>query len=121
MPGDCRDLAIMTAREHGNLHRAQELNATTVVTLFARCDAFRKPDRFGQMLLAAECDARGRVGGDQEFRTRPYPQAAYLLAALAAARRVDAGAVAAACGEQKQRIPDAVYQARVAAVKASWR
>jgi tRNA nucleotidyltransferase (CCA-adding enzyme) len=121
VPTECRDLAVMTAREHGNLHRALELNATTVVTLFTRCDGFRKPERFGQMLLAAECDARGRVGGGHDFRTKPYPQAAYLLAALAAARGVDAGAIAAQCGENKQRIPDAVYQARVSAVKASWR
>jgi tRNA nucleotidyltransferase (CCA-adding enzyme) len=111
----------MTAREHGNIHRAAELNATTVVTLFARCDAFRKPERFAHMLLAAECDARGRIGGGQDFRSKPYPQSAYLLAALAAARGVDAGAVALACGENKERIPDAVYQARVAAVKASRR
>jgi tRNA nucleotidyltransferase (CCA-adding enzyme) len=61
------------------------------------------------------------VGGDQDFRSKPYPQAAYLLAALGAARGVDAGAIAAQCGEHKQRIPDAVYQARVGAVKASWR
>jgi tRNA nucleotidyltransferase (CCA-adding enzyme) len=121
VPLECRDLAVMTAREHGNVHRALELNATTMVTLFARCDAFRKPERFAQMLLAAECDARGRIGAGQDFRSKPYPQAAYLLAALAAARGVDAGAVALACGENKQRIPDAVYQARVSAVKASWR
>lgn len=121
VPTECRELAVMTAREHGNLHRALELNATTMVTLFARCDGFRKPERFAQMLLAAECDARGRVGGGQDFRSRPYPQTAYLLAALAAARGIDAGAIAAQCGENRQRIPDAVYQARVTAVKASWR
>jgi len=121
VPTECRDLAVMTAREHGNVHRALELNATTMVTLFTRCDGFRKPERFAQMLLAAECDSRGRIGGDQDFRSKPYPQAAYLLAALAAARGVDAGAVALACGENKQRIPDAVYQARVSAVKANSR
>ena len=120
VPLDCRDLAVMTAREHGNLHRALELNATTVVTLFVRCDALRKPERFAQMLLAAECDARGRAGGGQDYRSAPYPQRPYLLAALAAARGVDAGAVAAQCGENKHHIPDAVYQARVGAVKRSW-
>ena len=121
VPVDCRDLAIMTAREHGNLHRALELKATTVVTLMVRCDAFRRPERFAQMLQAAECDARGRIGGDHDFRTKPYAQSQYLLAALAAARSVDAGAVAQQCGDNKAHIPDAVYQARVSAVKASWR
>jgi tRNA nucleotidyltransferase (CCA-adding enzyme) len=121
VPTECRDLAVMTAREHGNVHRALELNATTMVTLLTRCDGFRKPERFGQMLLAAECDARGRVGGGQDLRTRAYPQSAWLRAAQDAARGVDAGAIAAQCGEDKRRIPDAVYQARVSAVKASWR
>lgn len=122
VPADCRDLALMTAREHGNVSRAEVLRANTLVTLFERCDALRKPQRFADMLLAAECDFRGRgAGGDDSFQHKPYPQPAYLLAALAAARAVDAGAVAAACGENKARIPEAVHAARVSAVKAQVR
>ncbi|MES2128968.1 MAG: multifunctional CCA addition/repair protein [Pseudomonadota bacterium] len=112
---DCRELAILTAREHGNVSRALELRANTLVTLFERCDAFRKPQRFEQMLLAAECDFRGRAGAD--FLTRPYPQAPHLLDALAGARAVNAGAVAQRCGENWARIPEAVHAARVSAVK----
>jgi tRNA nucleotidyltransferase (CCA-adding enzyme) len=108
----------MTAREHGNISRAEVLRANTLVTLFERCDAFRKPQRFGQMLQAAECDSRGRGGAADDFRTRPWPQGPYLLAALAAARAVNAGEVAAGCGENKARIPLAVHGARVSAVKA---
>jgi tRNA nucleotidyltransferase (CCA-adding enzyme) len=118
VPGDCRELAVMTAREHGNISRAGQLRANTLVTLFERCDAFRKPQRFGQMLMAAECDSRGRGGDADDFRTRPWPQGDYLLAALAAARAVNAGEVAGACGENKARIPLAVHGARVSAVKA---
>jgi tRNA nucleotidyltransferase (CCA-adding enzyme) len=59
VPTECRDLAVMTAREHGNVSRALELRPNTIVTLLERCDAFRKPERFAQMLLASECDARG--------------------------------------------------------------
>ncbi len=121
VPNECRDLAIMTAREHGNVSRAQSLRANTIVTLFERCDAFRKPQRFAAMLQASECDFRGRGGPGDDFLTRPYPQAAHLLAALAAARAVDAGAVAQRCGEQRERIAEAVHQARVAAVKAAVR
>jgi tRNA nucleotidyltransferase (CCA-adding enzyme) len=124
VPNDCRELAIMTAREHGNISRAQDLRANTMVTLFERCDGFRKPQRFEQMLLAAECDARGRGGeGDEgaDFRTRPWPQGPYLLAALNAARAVNAGEVAAACGDDKARIALAVHGARVSAVKAALR
>ena len=118
VPNDCRDLAVMTAREHGNIGRALELRANTIVTLFERCDAFRKPGRFADMLLAAECDARGR-GGD--FPSQPYPQGPYLLAALAAARAVDAGAVAQRFCENTARIPEAIHAARVSAVKAALR
>ncbi|MEJ7807976.1 MAG: multifunctional CCA addition/repair protein [Telluria sp.] len=121
VPNDCRDLAIMTAREHGNVSRAESLRANTLITLFERCDAFRKPARFAQMLLAAECDSRGRGSDTDDFRTRAWPQGPYLAAALAAARAVNAGQVAASCGENKARIPLAVHGARVSAVKAALR
>jgi len=119
VPGDCRDLAVMTAREHGNAGRAFEMRPATLVELFERCDAFRKPQRFSDMLAAAECDSRGRTG----FEDRPYPQKDYLERALASARGVDAGRIA---GEtmnkhpgEPQRIQEAVRQARIAAVKAA--
>jgi tRNA nucleotidyltransferase (CCA-adding enzyme) len=118
VPNECRELALMTAREHGNVSRAEILRPNTIVTLFERCDAFRKPQRFEQMLLASECDFRGRGGEGDDFRTRPYPQAPYLLAALLAARSVNAGEVAARYAETPERIRDAVHAARVRAVKA---
>ena len=121
VPNECRDLALMTAREHGNVGRALALRANTMVTLFERCDALRKPERFARMLLAAECDFRGRGGPLDDFRRRPYPQAPHLLAALAAARAVDGGAVAARWAAQRARIGAAVHAARVSAVKAARR
>lgn len=113
---DCRDLALITAREHGNVARAFELRPNTMVTLFERCDAYRKPERFNDMLLAAECDARGRGDPAHEMRTRAYPQRPYLERALAVARAVNAGEVAASCGANKAQIPEAVHRARVTAV-----
>ncbi len=118
VPNECRELALMTAREHGNVSRAEILRSNTIVTLFERCDAFRKPRRFEQMLLASECDFRGRGGEGDDFRTRPWPQGPHLLAALAAARAVDAGEVARRYAENPERIKDAVHAARVSAVKA---
>jgi len=118
VPNECRDLAVMTAREHGNVGRALILRASTIVTLFERCDAFRKPRRFEQMLLAAECDFRGRGGPADGFRDKPFPQAAHLLAALAAARGVDAGAIAHGLSAQPAKIAEAVHRGRVAAVQA---
>jgi tRNA nucleotidyltransferase (CCA-adding enzyme) len=121
VPNDCRELAVMTAREHGNVSRAEILRPNTIVTLFERCDAFRKPERFAQMLLAAECDSRGRGDERHELRTRPYPQGPHLLRALEAARAVNAGEVAARYAENKEKIPEAVHAARVSAVKAALR
>jgi tRNA nucleotidyltransferase (CCA-adding enzyme) len=121
VPNDCRELALMTAREHGNVSRALELRPNTIVTLFQRCDAFRKPERFAQMLLASECDYRGRGNAEHDFRTRPYPQPERLLHALAAARGVNAGEVAARYADQKEKIAEAVHAARVSAVKAALR
>jgi tRNA nucleotidyltransferase (CCA-adding enzyme) len=114
IPNDCRDLAVMTAREHGNVGRALELRANTIVTLFERCDAFRKPRRFVDMLSASECDYRGRTG----FADRPFTQPAYLQAALHAAQSVNAGEVAQRYLDRPQYIPQAVHAARVAAVSA---
>jgi tRNA nucleotidyltransferase (CCA-adding enzyme) len=121
VPSECRDLAVMTAREHGNVARAEQLRANTLVTLFERCDAFRKPQRFEQMLRAAECDYRGRRGGGLDFTDRPFPQAPYLLGALQAARAVDAGAVARRCTDEgrPERIREFVHAARVTAVKVA--
>jgi tRNA nucleotidyltransferase (CCA-adding enzyme) len=118
VPNECRELALMTAREHGNVTRAEILRANTIVTLFERCDAFRKPARFEQMLLASECDFRGRGSPGDDFRLKPFPQAPHLLAALAAARGVDAGAVAQRHADKPERIKEAVHAARVSAVKA---
>jgi len=120
IPNDCQDLALMTAREHGNVARALELRAVTVVSLLERCDAFRKPQRFVDMLRATECDYRGRSG----FEQRPFPQAPYLEALLAAAQSVKAGVIAAMFVQEPQRIPEAIRAARVELVReriVEWR
>jgi tRNA nucleotidyltransferase (CCA-adding enzyme) len=119
VPTECRDLAVLAAREHGNVHRALELRCNTIVKLFERSDAFRKPARFLQLLQVAECDARGREGAGVSFRDTPLPQRYYLERALAAARGINAGEIAQACGDQPARIPDMVREARVRAVRAA--
>ena len=111
LPHDCRDLALITAREHGIVGRAFELRAATIVNLLLRCDALRKPQRFEQMLQASECDRRGRTG----FEQVAFDQRAYLMGALQAAQSVDAGLIAAACPAPD--IPAAILQARTEAVE----
>ncbi|SCB36020.1 multifunctional CCA addition/repair protein [Cupriavidus alkaliphilus] len=112
VPNECRDLAVVVAREHGNIHRSLEFSAAAVVRLLERCDALRKPARFAQALQACEADKRGRKG----LEHNAYPQAARLLAAREAAASVDAGAIARACADDVAQIKDRVHAARVAAV-----
>lgn len=104
VPNECRDLAVIAVREQGEVGRAAALSAEAAVTLFERCDAFRKPQRFAQMLLAVACGAGEQSGGGM------------LLQALDAARAVNAGEVAARHAERKDQIPGAVHAARVHAV-----
>lgn len=118
VPVEIRELAEVVAREHGNIHRSGELAAAALVRLLERCDAFRKPARFADVLLACECDARGRLG----FEERPYPQRERLLAVLATAAGVPTDAVARAAqqsGAAGPQIGEAIHRARVEAVAAS--
>jgi tRNA nucleotidyltransferase (CCA-adding enzyme) len=86
VPVECKELAEVVAREHGNIHRSGEFSAAAIVRLLERCDAFRKPARFAEVLLACECDARGRLG----FEDSPYPQRQRLLQSLQVAQTVTA-------------------------------
>jgi tRNA nucleotidyltransferase (CCA-adding enzyme) len=118
VPNECRELADVVAREHGNIHRSHEHGASALVRLLERCDAFRKPQRFEQVLLACECDARGRLGMEE----RPYPQRDRLLAALAAARGVDTATIAEQARERGlagDQIGAEIQRARSEAVAAS--
>ena len=120
VPAECRALAVVVAREHGNVHRSAGLNAKALVRLFERCDAWRRPQRFAELLLACECDARGRLGLEE----RAYPPRPRLAAALAAARAVDTAAVAAEAVAQRRTGPaigEAIAQARAEAIRAAGR
>lgn len=118
VPVDCRETADVVAREHGHIHRSTDLSAAALVRLLERCDAIRKPGRFAEILLACECDARGRLG----FEESAYPQRPRLLAVLGAVQSVvtrEIAAQAAAKGLSGPQVGGLIHQARVAAV-AQW-
>ncbi len=111
VPAECRELAEVTAREHGHVHASLALAPAAQLRLLERCDALRR-----DLLLACECDARGRLG----FEQRDYPQRQRLLQALAFARSVDTAAVAqrlAALGQSGPQIGAAIHAARVEALR----
>lgn len=114
VPGECRDLGLLVARYHGDVHRALQLRADTIVRIFQSCDAWRKPQRFGQLLQACASDARGRTGHEQD----DYPQTLYLQAMLKAAQAVNAGQIAQQC-DDKNLIAERIKEARILAVEAA--
>lgn len=128
VPRECRELADVVAREHGHIHRCEGLGAAALLRLLERCDAIRRPERFDEVLLACECDARGRLG----FEEQAYPQRERMQGALRAAQTVDSGVIARQVMQQigrsrenvadppaadaGPRIAQALHAARAAAV-----
>ena len=110
VPREFRELALLATRFHGKVHRAAELRPETALRLLQDCDALRRPQRFEQLLLACEADARGRTG----LEARPYPQAELLRRARAAA-----AAVSIPGGVSGAEIGKRLNQARLLAVRAA--
>ena len=118
VPTNCKELAEVVAREHGNIHRSGGLNAEALMRLLERCDAIRQPERFERVLQACECDARGRLG----FEEAAYPQAERLLKAQQAALSVETAPIAQAAAAQGLKGPQIgaqIAMARIQAVTAS--
>ncbi|OWQ90545.1 multifunctional CCA tRNA nucleotidyl transferase/2'3'-cyclic phosphodiesterase/2'nucleotidase/phosphatase [Roseateles aquatilis] len=118
VPSDCRELAELVAREHTHVHQSLDFSADARLRLMERCDALRRPERFAQLLLACECDARGRAG----LQERAYPQRAALLEDLRAVQAVDQAAISAAAlaaGKKGPAIGAEIQAARRAALQAT--
>jgi tRNA nucleotidyltransferase (CCA-adding enzyme) len=111
VPGDYRELGVIVARYHGNVHRAFELKPKTVLEFMERADAFRRPARFAEALLACEADSRGRTG----LESVPYPQRDYLLAAREAAAAIKPSPVDIAAGDGAQ-IAEDLHRRRLLAI-----
>ena len=119
VPVDCKEMADVVAREHGNIHRSAEFGSAALIRLLERCDAFRKPQRFADVLLACECDARGRLG----LEDSAYPQRTRLLAVLTAAQSVVTHLIAEQAqrdGHDGKKIGELIHAARVRAVEGYW-
>ena len=108
VPSECRDVARLVARFHGDIHRVSELRPETRLKVIERCDAMRRPDRFAQILLACEADHRGRKG----LEAVPYATGDRWRETLAAVLTVDAAAIAKSC-DDPAKIPERIQQARI--------
>lgn len=118
VPNDCKELAEVVAREHGNIHRSGELGAAAILRLLTRCDAIRQPDRFALVLQACEADARGRLG----WTEREYPQRQRLTQGLHAVLCVATAEIAAQAareGLQGPQIGERIDLERTAALASA--
>lgn len=79
VPNALRDLALLVTEFHDVIHVIERQSPETLIRLFDRIDAWRKPHRVEQMALTSEADARGRSG----FEHNAYPQGNYLREAFA--------------------------------------
>ena len=115
IPNALRDLALLVTEFHDLVHTVQNQSATTLVALFDRLDAWRKPHRVEQIALTSEADARGRTG----FENNPYPQGDYLREAWKVALSVSTKDVVAA-GFKGVEVREELTRRRIAALE-NWK
>ncbi len=113
VPKPFRDLAVLVTRYHLHYHRAAELSDTELLDLFEQLDAFRRPERFEQFLLACDADSRGRPG----YEARQPEQTGMLRQAFAAAAALRGGDLASE-GLRGKDLAEELRCRRLAAIQA---
>jgi tRNA nucleotidyltransferase (CCA-adding enzyme) len=102
VPGEVRELALLACRNHVALRASRLATPRALLELLKRSDAFRRPERFQDLLAVAR-------------RDEPIVDTSRLERAQAAAAAVDAGAIAAKASSP-QEIAGLIDQARVDAI-----
>ena len=113
VPNDCRDLGVLCARWHGEVHNAASLPAERLLALLDGIDALRRPERFHDLITACACDHHGRLG----FDNVAYPAVKYLRAALTKLQGIDQAAIAKSAAAPAG-ISNAIQQAKLVALNA---
>lgn len=112
VPNECRDLALLVSDHHTLIHDALALKAKTLLKLMDQCDAWRKPDRFLQVLECGIADSKGRTG----FEDKPYPSSDYIWQAFLVASQVDVKVIIDQ-GFKGAEIKNALLEERIRVVK----
>jgi tRNA nucleotidyltransferase (CCA-adding enzyme) len=107
MPADCRDLALLAARHANTVLDAADAGPEAVLELFNATDAWRRPERFAELMTAAFADEAD--GG---------PARARLERALRAAAAVRGGDIAKA-SKDVDAIRGNIDAARLEAIRAA--
>ncbi len=104
VPVECRDLAVMVVRYHGEAHKAHELHAEKLLALFDGTDALRRPDRFRDFLDACYC-----------LHRESSKENKFLVTALSTLQSLSLGAIAAKVVAVD--IPHAIRAAKLTALE----
>ncbi|MGC9457802.1 MAG: multifunctional CCA addition/repair protein [Halothiobacillaceae bacterium] len=108
VPARFQDLAELVGGQHMLVHRALEMKPETLVRYLDRWDAYRRPERFADLLVVCRADAAGRPG----FEEAPYPQKSFLEKVHAATADV-AAATFVAQGLRGAEVGEAVRALRI--------
>ena len=112
IPNHYKDTALFVAEYHGLSHRALELKASTIANLFKSLDAYRRPERLKDFLLACEADYRGR----KNFELRPYPQPEYLMQCFNSSTNIDTESLRQK-GIEGKALGERIHDLRITAIK----
>jgi len=122
VPNRFKELAVLVTCYHGVIHGVIGndtlgwVNPNKIVNLLINTGALHNPNRFKELLLACEADARGR----RFLSDRPYPQRHYLTHCLEAVLALDTKAISADClskGIPGIQIGERIRAARIRAVR----
>lgn len=86
VPNECAELARLVSSHHSAVHRLSEQSPESVLNVFNQADAWRKPERFIQLLDTCYADFAGR----KNFALLEYPQREQWLALLNICQQVSA-------------------------------
>lgn len=89
IPKQTAHIGEITCQYHTHIHRAFELKPSTLIDVFYKCDAFRKPNQFKCLVQACLCDWQGRLN----FENEAYPQKEYAEKMLELCNSVDKKAI----------------------------
>lgn len=115
VPNHVRDLSLLVTEFHDIVHTVGRQSSETLVGLFDRIDAWRKPQRVEQIALTSEADARGRA----TLENNPYPQGDYLRTAFGVVQAVSPKEVVEA-GFTGSDVREELHRRRITALE-SWR
>ncbi len=113
VPNDYKELAVLVAKHHGDVHHVLKSSAQEILQLFEKTDAFRRPERFKQMLIACDADFKGRPG----YENKEYQQATLLSLAFASVQDIDVETIVKQHQGQGLAIKQAIFEARLKALE----